>query len=61
MVNILYASLQQLNHGISLEDTYNIFETWLEEGNSITDFIPIIIDVYKVSGIIKQEEANEKN
>lgn len=61
MVNILYASLQQLNHGISLEDTYNIFETWLEEGNSITDFIPIIIDVYKVSGIIKQEEENEKN
>ena len=61
MVNILYASLQQLNHGISLEDTYNIFETWLEEGNSITDFIPIIIDVYKVSGIIKQEEETEKN
>lgn len=25
MVNILYASLQQLNHGISLNDAYDIF------------------------------------
>lgn len=55
MVQILHASLQQYNHGISLDDAYSIFEAWLNDGNSITDFIPIIIDVYKVSGIIKQE------
>ena len=61
MVQVLHASLQQLNHGISMEEAYNIFEAWLNEGNSITDFIPIIIDVYKVSGIIKQDEEAEKN
>lgn len=61
MVNILHAALQQYNHGISLNDAYNIFEAWLDDGNTVVDFLPIIIDVYKVSGIIKQDEAAEKN
>lgn len=59
MVQVLHAALQQYNHGISMDDAYNIFEAWLNDGNTITDFLPIIIDVYKVSGIIKQDE--EKN
>lgn len=61
MVNILHAALQQYNHGISLNDAYSIFEEWLNDGNTIVDFLPIIIEVYKVSGIIKQEEETEKN
>lgn len=61
MVNILHAALQQYNHGISLNDAYGIFEEWLNDGNTVVDFLPIIIEVYKVSGIIKQEEETEKN
>ena len=61
MVSVLHAALQQYQHGITQNDAYNIFEAWLEDGNSITDFLPIIIDVYKVSGIIKTEEETEKN
>lgn len=60
MVQILHAALQQYNHGISLDDAYGIFEAWLNDGNTITDFLPIIIEVYKVSGIIKQD-AEAKN
>lgn len=59
MVQILHASLQQLEHGISLNDAYEIFDKWLADGNTITDFIPIIIKIYKASGIIKDED--EKN
>ena len=61
MVNVLHAALQQYNHGISLNDAYGIFEEWLNDGNTVVDFIPVIIDIYKVSGIIKQEEETEKN
>jgi hypothetical protein len=61
MVNILFYSLQQYNHGISLNDAYDIFDTYLES-KSVTDFIQVILEVYKVSGIIKPESAdNEKN
>lgn len=61
MVSILHAALQQYNHGITLNDAYNIFEEWLNDGNTVVDFLPVIIDVYKVSGIIKQDEETEKN
>lgn len=61
MVNILYFSLQQLNHGISLDEAYNIFDSYLDDGNSATDFITVILDIYKVSGIIKNTDNEIKN
>lgn len=62
MVAILHASLQQLNHGITLTDAYSIFDDYISDGNSITDFINVILDIYKVSGIIKEEvQETEKN
>ena len=61
MVNILHAALIQYNHGISLNDAYDIFDAWLSDGNTAVDFLPIIIDIYKVSGLIRAEEATEKN
>lgn len=60
MVNILFYSMQQYNHGISLNDAYDIFDCWIEDGNTVTDFIPIILEIYKISGIIKESGA-EKN
>ena len=59
MVNILHASLQQYQHNITLNNAYDIFEGWLEDGNSIAEFMPVIIDIYKASGIIKDDA--EKN
>ncbi len=61
MVNVLHASLAQLNHGISLNDAYDIFDAYLEDGHSMTDFIQVIVEVYKVSGIIPKGEETEKN
>lgn len=60
MVQVLHASLQQYQHGITFNDTENIFDEWLEDGNAITDFLPIILEIYKASGIISGEN-NEKN
>lgn len=61
MVRILHASLQALEHGISVDSAYDIFDEWLEDGHVMTDFIPIIIDIYKASGIIKDDKETEKN
>ena len=61
MVNVLYASLIQLNHGIGLNEAYDIFDAYLADGHSATDFIQVILEIYKVSGLIKGEEVNEKN
>lgn len=64
MVMILHASLQQYNHGIDLNDAYDIFDNYLADGHAMTDFIPVIMEIYKTSGIIpkdKKAEDNEKN
>lgn len=62
MVQILHASLQQYNHGIDMNDAYDIFDDYLADGNSATDFISVIVDIYKASGLIKEGKGGiEKN
>lgn len=59
MVQILHASLQQYQHSLTLNDAYDIFDAYIADGNTSTDFIAVIIDIYKASGIFKDE--TEKN
>lgn len=61
LVAVLWASLQQYNHSISLNDAYDIFDNYLADGHVMTDFFNVVIDVYKVSGIIEAEGVAEKN
>lgn len=64
MVMILWQSLQKFHHNIGLNEAYDIFDQYLED-NTAMDFIPVILDIYKVSGIIKNENnetgESEKN
>lgn len=60
MVTVLHSSLQQYHHGINLNDAYEIFDDYLTDGNSATDFINVIVEIYKASGIIN-ESLVEKN
>lgn len=56
MVHILHNSLEHFQHGITLNNAMNIFDTWLEDGHTPTDFISVIVGIYKASGIIPNEE-----
>ena len=57
MVAILHASLQCYEHGITLNDAYDVFDDYLADGNSAVDFIPVILEIYKVSGIIPKDNG----
>lgn len=57
MVHVLHAALQQYQHSITLNDAYDIFDDYIADGNTAIDFISVIVEVYKVSGIIKEENA----
>lgn len=68
MITILQASLQPMHHGITLNDAYDIFDKWIEEGHTTVEFVNIILEVYKASGIVPKEineeektDENEKN
>ena len=64
LINILHQSMQALEHGITIDKTYEIYDAFIEEGHSMTDLIPVIIDVFKVSGLLPEdteEVEEEKN
>lgn len=61
MVGVLHASLQQYQHGITMNDAYDIFDAYLADGHSMTDFIPVILNIYRESGLIRDEGQTEKN
>ena len=59
MVTVLHASLQQYQHNITMEDAYNIFDAYLADGNNMTDFVKVILEIYQVSGLIPKVEDIE--
>lgn len=59
MVAVLNESLQPLNHGITLNESYDIFDAWLADGHSVPEFVKVIIDIYTVSGLIPTEAEAE--
>ena len=61
MVAVLHAALQQYNHGVSMNDAYDIFDAYIEDGHSIDEFIYIILDIYRESGLIPKEDESPKN
>ena len=63
MVTILHASLQQYHHSISINDAFDIFDSYIADGNTAVDFVPVILEIYKVSGLIAAGavEDTEKN
>lgn len=64
MVLILWASLQKFHHNMNLTECYNLFDEYIHDGHSYIDFIAVAVDIFKISGVIKEvaeEEDNEKN
>lgn len=60
MVAVLWASLQTYEHGITMNDAYDIFDKYLES-HVMTDFFSVIVEVYKISGLLPSGENTEKN
>lgn len=60
MVAILHSSMQAYQHSITLTDAFDIFDDWIADDHSITDFLQVIVDIYKVSGLLPKE-AEQKN
>lgn len=60
MMYILHASMEQLNHGVSIDSVYDIYDEYLEEGHTLADFINVVLDVFKMSGLIDDITATEE-
>ncbi|MFM1581210.1 DUF6096 family protein [Helcococcus bovis] len=57
IIDVLHGALQKFNHGMSRDEASKLFGDWIEEGNSITEAMKIITDIFQVSGFFpKQKE-----
>ncbi len=63
LVAVLHASLQQYHHGISMNDAYDIFDAYIDDGHTVDEFIYVVLDIYRESGLIPKETevSGEKN
>ena len=57
MVTILHASLQSMEHGITIEKAYELYDKYVDEGHTLVDFIPVILEIFKVSGFFNEEQG----
>lgn len=55
MLKVFKAALKPY-HKIQDEEIYTIFDSWIDEGHITSDFIYVIIEVYKVSGLVKDSK-----
>jgi hypothetical protein len=53
--------LQDMQHGIKLEDAYDIYDKFVAEGHNMFDLIPLFIEVLKESGFMAEEVDESKN
>lgn len=63
MLIIFHEALSSLNHGISTDDVFDLYDNYLEDGHSFIDFVNFVTELFKEAGFIKAEEEtnNEKN
>lgn len=71
LILFLHASMQAFHHNIKMENVYDIYDEYVEDGGSYMSLMMVIMDVFKVSGFfteeqleaaeVKEGEPNEKN
>lgn len=59
MVYTFWAACLKYNHNININTAYDIFDDYIAEGHSYTDFLEVMVDIFKASGLIPEEVNTE--
>ena len=52
MIYVLHHSLQPYHHGITMDRTIDIFDAFINDGHTMTDFVPVMVKIYATGGIL---------
>lgn len=62
LVMVLWCSMQKFNHGMKFEDCCEVFDEYLQDGNTYTDFIEVVVSIFQSSGLIDSDnDTDEEN
>lgn len=59
LIIVLHGSLQKF-HRISIKDTYDIFDEFVDDGGDMTELIQVITEVLQVSGFFKKQPQEQE-
>ena len=59
-ITILHGCAQALNHGITLDKTYDIYDEYVDCGGTLMDLIMALVEVFKISGFFKEPPKAEE-
>lgn len=61
LLKVLYYSLCAYHEAdfLKFDNVYELYDEYLEEGGSFVDLINVVVEVFKVSGLIPKEEGIE--
>jgi hypothetical protein len=60
IIVILQSMLQSFHHGYTIDKTMDLFDKYVEDGHGMFDLIPVFIEVFKQSGYISEQTADEE-
>ena len=55
----LKAALQKFEHGYDEATVYDLLDEYIDDGGSLMEIVPVLIEVYKVSGFFKPTEKKK--
>ena len=59
MIAVLHQMLQTYEHGITMTDTYDIFDDFVKDGHSMWDLIPVLLEAFQEAGFMPKEDGAE--
>ena len=59
LILVFHASLQAMEHGITLEKAYDLYDEMVDEGKGIVELLNFIVDVFQSSGLLPKGNVEE--
>lgn len=59
LLTILHASMQKFQSNVTFKDVLSLYDDYVDSGQSYTDLIPVLLEVFKVSGFFPKEKQTE--
>ena len=58
MLIVLHGAMAAYNHGITESKFYELYDEWLEEGHSMFELVPIVMELMQKGGLVPSMEDN---
>lgn len=60
LLTVFHASLQALEHNMTMDKVYELFDDMVDEGKTTVDLLNFIVEVFQVSGLISKDLGTDE-